>query len=94
MSHVGCSGVVKLGVRLDRESLTAEKVVNALKVVNSNDCRQAVAKLQKIYSMAGGVDKAADLVKPLRHASSQCPGMALRVSSLPLHLCYKPQTLG
>ena len=53
----------KLGVRLDRESLTAEKVANALKVVNSNDCRQAVAKLQKMYSMAGGVDKAANLVE-------------------------------
>ena len=53
----------KLGVRLDSKLLTAEKVANALMVVNSNECRQAVAKLQRMYSMAGGVDKAADLVE-------------------------------
>ena len=52
-----------LGISLNPTELTAVKVVESLKQIDSEMYREAVRKLQKIYALAGGAERAADLVE-------------------------------
>ena len=58
--RVHSSGV---GISLNPSELTAAKVFESLKQIDSDVYREAVRKLQKVYTQAGGAERAADLVE-------------------------------
>ena len=58
--HVHFNGV---GIYLNKETLSSEKIVESLRAPDKGEYRSKVSELQKMYQLAGGVDRAADLVE-------------------------------
>ena len=52
-----------LGIHLDANSLSTSKITESLRALDTGEYRSNTAKLQKIFRMAGGVKRAADLVE-------------------------------
>lgn len=52
-----------LGLRLESTSLTKSDVIDALTEIEDGDYRRKIANLQKTFKLAGGVQRAADLVE-------------------------------
>ena len=51
------------GVYLDPDTLSSSKITESLKALETGEYRSNVARLQKVIRMAGGVERAADLVE-------------------------------
>ena len=52
-----------LGIHLDTDILSSSVITESLKALDTGEYRSKVAKLQKVMRMAGGVERAADLVE-------------------------------
>ena len=52
-----------VGVRLDANALSSEKVQTAIEIVSALEYKRAAEKMQKIFIHAGGAERAADLVE-------------------------------
>ena len=52
-----------LGLKLDANSLDSSTVAQAIASLNGGEFRQRIGKLQKMFKLAGGVKRAADLVE-------------------------------
>ena len=53
----------RLGIHLDSKTLTSEKITESLRALDTGNYRSKISKLQKMYHLAGGVERAADLVE-------------------------------
>ena len=53
----------KLGIRLDKGTLTATKVTEAIEEIERGNYRTNLKKLKKMFLLAGGLDRAADLIE-------------------------------
>ena len=58
--HVHFNG---LGIHLDATTLSSSKVTESLRALDTGEYRSKLARLQKMFGIAGGVKKAADLVE-------------------------------
>ena len=52
-----------LGIYIDHDALSSAKITESLKALDTGEYQSKVAKLQKVMRMAGGVERAADLVE-------------------------------
>ena len=52
-----------LGIYLDHNTISSSRITESLKALDTGEYRSKVAKLQKVMRMAGGVERAADLVE-------------------------------
>ena len=52
-----------LGIHLSADILSSDKITDSLRALDTGDYRSKVSKLQKMYRLAGGVERAADLVE-------------------------------
>ena len=52
-----------LGIHLDADTLSSDKITDSLRALDTGDYRSKVSKLQKMCRLAGGVERAADLVE-------------------------------
>ena len=52
-----------LGIHLDAVSLSSSKITESIKALDTGEYRAKVARLQKVMRMAGGVERAADLIE-------------------------------
>ena len=52
-----------LGIHLDASTLSSSKITESLRALDSGEYRSKVSNLQKMFRMAGGVKRAADLVE-------------------------------
>ena len=52
-----------LGIYLDADTVSSSKITESLKALDTGEYRSKVAKLQKVMCMAGGAERAADLVE-------------------------------
>lgn len=53
----------KLGLRLFQDTLTADKVAEAITTINNVDYRYNMKKLKKMFKLAGGLNRAVDLIE-------------------------------
>ena len=53
----------RLGIHLNRNTLTAEQITKSIQEIDSGDYWENVHTIQKMFVQAGGVEKAADLVE-------------------------------
>lgn len=52
-----------LGIHLDAKDMSAAKIAESLRALDTGEYRSKVSRIQKVFRMAGGVKRAADLVE-------------------------------